>query len=483
MVSGTLLHVGTKGPEDKHLYGNPKMTFFKNVFVKSRNFVFEYSKIPKSDGSIDFGRTFRIKIPKSGDLLAGIYVDFKLSDLLRTGHPYRTIDKTLDNTMISRFTSYVNGIGYNIINHIKLYIGGNHIQTINSELIHIINEQHSEYNKKQIFNNMTGHLDNGGSFGGFSIGNHNTKDVKCNLWIPFYFSKNPGQYVPLCALNNSEVEIEISLRTFEECLLRQYNLQDSAAGVNGYHPDTGAAGQEGTNMADDPDNPIPAKHTKYIEPVSGSVEYFDIITQKIYLDREDQKLFKMCPRLEYLIELHQIGNQEIISNISNNDEYTFDLIAKHPVKYITWLLQRQDVYNDNYYDNYTYDFGAKYEDGRPSFAVQDELLENIDILVNNNPLFEGMRPKFLTNIQTYERFKGNSTLPIYLYNFSLSPASNDPSGTMNMSMYNKKNFRVKLCNKSNFTNQNNTSDILFRYYVTYYNILSISDGLAGLIYN
>ena len=47
MVSGTLLHVGTKGPEDKHLYGNPKMTFLKNVFVKSRNFVFEYSKIPK----------------------------------------------------------------------------------------------------------------------------------------------------------------------------------------------------------------------------------------------------------------------------------------------------------------------------------------------------------------------------------------------------------------------------------------------------
>ena len=130
MVSGTLLHVGTKGPEDKHLYGNPKMTFFKNVFVKSRNFVFEYSKIPKSDGSIDFGRTFRIKIPKSGDLLAGIYVDFKLSDLLRTG-PYRTIVK--DNTK-SRFTSYVNGIGYNIINHIYAVL----ISKLNTNL-YIIN--------------------------------------------------------------------------------------------------------------------------------------------------------------------------------------------------------------------------------------------------------------------------------------------------------------------------------------------------------
>ena len=49
MVSATLLHVGSKGPEDKHLRGNPKMTYFKNVFVKSRNFVIEYSKIPKTE--------------------------------------------------------------------------------------------------------------------------------------------------------------------------------------------------------------------------------------------------------------------------------------------------------------------------------------------------------------------------------------------------------------------------------------------------
>ena len=88
MVSATLLHVGSKGPEDKHLYGNPKMTYFKNVFVKSRNFVIEYSKIPKTESYVDFDRTFRVKIPKSGDLLAGVYIDFKLKDLLRTGANY-----------------------------------------------------------------------------------------------------------------------------------------------------------------------------------------------------------------------------------------------------------------------------------------------------------------------------------------------------------------------------------------------------------
>ena len=191
----------------------------------------------------------------------------------------------------------------------------------------------------------------------------------------------------------------------------------------------------------------------------------------------------MCPKLDYLIEINQIGNQEIITNPTNGDEHVIEITAKHPTKYITWLLQREDVLKDNYYDNYTYDFGAKYDDGRANYALSHELLKESDVLINNNSLFEGIRTKFLTNIQTYERFKGISFMPIYLYNFSLSPDANDPSGTMNMSMYNKKHIRINLTDVNNFTNQGKKENILLRYYTTYYNILSISDGLAGLIYN
>jgi len=83
MTAGTLLHSRQKGPEDKFLYGIPKMTYFKNVFTKARNFSLEYNKIPKSDGKIDFGKTIKLQIPSTGDLLAGIYFDFKLKDLKR----------------------------------------------------------------------------------------------------------------------------------------------------------------------------------------------------------------------------------------------------------------------------------------------------------------------------------------------------------------------------------------------------------------
>ena len=63
---------------------------------------------------------FSVKIPKSGDLLAGVYIDFKLKDLLRTGADYVTSNQTPDTSKKARFTSYVNGMSYNIISSIKL---------------------------------------------------------------------------------------------------------------------------------------------------------------------------------------------------------------------------------------------------------------------------------------------------------------------------------------------------------------------------
>ena len=52
-----------------------------------------------------------------------------------------------------------------------------------------------------------------------------------------------------------------------------------------------------------------------------------------------------------------------------------------------------------------------------------------------------------------------------------------------MSLFKNKEFKISLCDTKNFTNQNLKQDILFRYYTCYYNILSISDGFAGLVYN
>ena len=472
MVSGNLLQIGLKGSEDRLLYGNPKMTYFKNVYSKARNFVSEYAKVTKFNNDIKFGDTFKVEIPNSGDLLSGIYIDFKLDDLKRK-IIYTQQDLIKDESLRSRFTSYVNGIGFNIIKEIKLYIGGNLIQVLNGELIFLINELHSTYNKNKSFHHMTKYYNK------FSIGNLNNENVRCNLLIPFYFSKDPGQYLPLCSLTSSKIEVEISLHTFDKCIVRLHNIFSDTIGSR-------VPGINGYKKINDyllPNGDVPNQYEKYIEDITGGIEYFDIITQKIFIDPEDQKLFKMCSKLEYLIELYHIGNQDIITDPVKDEFYTFDLVAKHPTKYLFWILQRKDVFDDNFFQNYSYDYGAKYDKGFYTFSINSHIIKNIEIIMNNVSILDGMDAIFFTNTQKYEKFDGSILYPIYLYNFSLSPNELKPSGTLNMSLFKNKEFKISLCDTKNFTNQNIKQDILFRYYTCYYNILSISDGFAGLVYN
>ena len=206
----SLIRSTTTTSEDAVLYGNPKMTYFKKVFMKKRNYTAQYIKLTKKTEDIQFGKkNINIQIPNAGDLLGGIYLDFKLKNLERIDN-YTDIDLTEDVSKQSRFTSYVNGIGYNIINTVELWIGGTKIQTLTGELIYMLNELHSDYNKSQHFYTMTNyHKD-------FNIGKINTSgrtnntSVRCQLPIPFFFSKNPGQYLPLCNLEDVLIELKLS---------------------------------------------------------------------------------------------------------------------------------------------------------------------------------------------------------------------------------------------------------------------------------
>ena len=44
MVLGNLIQINAKGPEDVFLYGNPQITYFKEVYKKSTNFAINYSR-------------------------------------------------------------------------------------------------------------------------------------------------------------------------------------------------------------------------------------------------------------------------------------------------------------------------------------------------------------------------------------------------------------------------------------------------------
>ena len=362
----SLIRSTTKTSEDAVLYGNPKMTHFKKVFMKKRNYTAQYLKLTKKTEDIHFGKkNITIQIPNAGDLLGGIYLDFKLKNLERINN-YTDIDLNEDTSKEARFTSYVNGIGYNIINTVELWIGGTKIQTLTGELIYMLNELHSDYNKSQHFYTMTNYHND------FTVGKTNTAgrsnntSVRCQLPIPFFFSKNPGQYLPLCNLEDVLIELKISLKTFDECIVRKYNNFDNSkilcSGLNGYNNISGSLSPSGE---------VPSQYNKYIEPLKNvhvdsankstvdqgmnMINSFDVFTRVIYLEPEEALFFKSKSKLQYLVDIFHIGIPEEIHNPNAITTYTTIIDSNHPTKYLYWTLQRKDVHDDRHYQNYTFE--------------------------------------------------------------------------------------------------------------------------------
>ena len=94
--------------------------------------------------------------------------------------------------------------------------------------------------------------------------------------LPFFFSRNPGFFLPLCALSNCHVEIELKFKTLTECIVHKYNYNNNTA-----------TGIDGTAAGPNPTPAAVAQYAAFNESVTGSISSIDIIAQYIHLDKED----------------------------------------------------------------------------------------------------------------------------------------------------------------------------------------------------
>jgi len=419
---------------------------------------------------MNFGSRIKIKIPTSADLLAGIYLNLTFSDLVRD-IPYLNQPLSISTTT-PQFTSYVNGLGYNIIDEAKLYINGLLVDSINGEIIAIANELENNYSKKQAFYKMTKYV----APTEFTIAYTNVSKVKTLLLLPFFFTRKSSVYLPLCALRNSEIYIELKLKTFDKCIIRTYNINNLAyPGINGID-----------NLGL-PIGPVPSIYGPYNEAVSGNISLAELYVKNIFLDSVEQQLF-MNKELLYLIELYNIGATTTITSPESNINFNTALEFNNPTKFLFWVVQRSDVYNANFYDNYTYSFNMKYGTGAYQFFYNDYILNTGVFLINNNELTSIKNAIFLSTVNIYESFNTDSILTIYNFSFSLEPTNPNPTGTLNFSKVLTKSLIITLEDPTLYTTPFNDTPpsvivpIIVRTYSCNYNILNIRDGLAGLQY-
>ena len=420
MTSG-LIQLVSNGKSTQFLTGNPQITFFKSVYKSYSNFYISLIE-QQINGNPNFNKTINSIFTKSGDLLKNIYLEITLPDINKP------------NT--ASWYGYTNNIGCNIIKSVTFKINDQIIDKIYGETIDIYNN----INQKDISNLVLEYESD------FSIRNTG-KEIplekrKIYVTLPFWFSKNTGSALPLVALNNSNINIDIEFRDFNEMIKldNYYKLDD-------------------------------------ISIKSDSEFDCKIFTECIYLDEIEKKKFALMPH-EYLIEQVQYNGDDIITKFDSIKDIFINF--RFPIKELFWVISIDNTNIDpnliNDYNNVTR-YTTYYSNYKDTF-------ESLTIKMNNITLLEDKPADYYRILQSHLYHNSKRNKYIYSYSFSLNPNQYQPSGSINFSNLNNSVFTFKFKNNNNHTliDSGCATNGIIKIYAYNYNILTIKSGQASLLY-
>lgn len=315
-MSGALLQLAALGSQDPYLTSNPEITLFKKKISRYTNFSTSTVQVNFDGNGVNFGTTQTATVDNLGDLI------YKMTLVLK-------LEK---NT--SKNWGYVNRLGHAIIDNISINIGGTEIDVHHGDFMYIYNELNRNDSHDDNFNNLIG----------------NTTDMKkididhdeYTLYIPlnFWFTKSTFLSFPVCAINNQNFQVSITLNEASDCI----NYKGSV----------------------EPSN-LPNVISSYI-----LVDY-------IYLDLAEQALFRK-EQHNYLIE--QV--QDLTDNV-NLQLSRINLSFDKPCKYLIWASNLDRYYNRNKYLSFAFD--DDFEKARNEFAklVWLATRNGLDMTDTDNP--------------------------------------------------------------------------------------------------
>ena len=312
-MSSSMLQLSAYGPQDLYLTGNPQITFFKVVYRRHTNFSMETIKLGHSGDANNFGQESYFDVPKGGaDLIYKMYLTTKL--------PSISINST-DQTKYIGFR-WLNWPGHTLIKECDISIGGQLVDQITGEWIHIWNELSQKSEKQEGYAEMVGNVPGLTQIQTFNysgtpnLSTEITPEYPLNIPIPFWFTKNPGLALPIIALNNTDIRIRVELKKLDEMI---WCSEENANNIR-------------TNVGQS----VLTNNT-----ANSTIKLVDteIYAEHIFLDGPERKRFAQTPH-EYLIEvLKRPVTGETITSASSG-KFTKQITSlQHPTKEIIWTLQ------------------------------------------------------------------------------------------------------------------------------------------------
>jgi Major capsid protein N-terminus/Large eukaryotic DNA virus major capsid protein len=416
---GGLLQLVAQGKQDIYLTGNPQMTFFKLVYRRHTNYAIE-SQPMYFDGTPGFGQRISCVVPRRGDLLGQVYLQVNLPAI---------------KDMCGNPISYVNSIGHALIEEVSLEIGSDEIDRQTGEWMEIYSQFVTPVGQQQALNNMIGRVDGVNTYPGLTGAQ--------SLIVPlrFWFCNNPGNYLPLIALQYHPVRINVKLRGLQDLYY--------TGNINGYNPTT-----------------------FQVQPVTpGENPSFLLYGDYVYLDTEESRRF-VSNSHEYLIE--QIQYSPLLSFPQSGNYLNCRLEFNNPIRELIWYIQRDVMTTRHEYFNYT-----TVSNLDPTLFPSQDMLASAIIQVDGQDRFEERNAKYFRLVQPWAHHT-NTPIGLFLYNYSfaLRPEEAQPSGSLNASRINSLVINMTLDNTTAVTR----GPVHTRVYAVNHNILRIIDGYGGVLF-
>jgi hypothetical protein len=423
-MPGGHIQLAAQGAQDFYLIGNPTITYFVSVYKRHTNFAIE-SVQQLFEGDADFGKKIKCHIQPIASLINAIFLDIKLPSLA----PNQELD--YDEPGSIQY-SWVNSIGHVIIDNYRIIIGGNTIDRQFGQWLEIWSELTVPLSKNVGYYEMVGK---------HNVYDSTTQPGPLHLIIPlqFWFCRCIGLSLPLVALQQHKVEIEMSFRKFDDLWI--------------------SSSQTNTE----------------IKPSDLKISEASLYVDYIYLDNKEKRWFAKNSHY-YLIDQLQIMSTSLNSNRPNN---IIELNFNNPIKELIWVVQNSDVltpgiHSGNEWFNFS-DRSHTATTGPGGGTAPTDCMIDAVLKFEGNERFSRRSAKYFRLVQPYQKHTKTPANFIYVYSFALEPESWKPTGACNFSKIDNVTLNINLISGLD-------SPVLTIYGVNF-NILQISNGMGGVVYS
>lgn len=453
MTGGTTQLQTSTANNNVHITGNPQITFFQAVYRRHTNFAIESKELTGNTTPTDKNSIITYQITQSGELLSNMWIEAKLSQ---------------SNTNTGSYCNWTNNTGAALLKECEFYIGGQSIERHTSLWYDVSNELMDHDNKEHI--GLNKHVSKNTYL---KSNSGKLPSLHLNIPLKFWFNRNIGQALPICALQKNEVKMKITYRNYGHLV----NKSSDATAIT------------------------------FTEPSSDTVKLF---ADYIYLDTEEQRRFTQKSH-EYLIDQIQMQEDTLL-------ETNVKLNFSHPVKELIWVMRQKTLFeatdgrtagiatidatkNNNVKvdeslvsttqqanDYFNYSIVPVTTNGGTASALSlgnlygcnfAEWFEKCKLMVNGSDRFTPRNPYYFRTIQPIQAGHNVPSKHIYCYSFAINPEEQQPSGTINYSRVN--NSKLVFTNIQGSEEQTNTKYITI--FAVFYNLLRIQGGVGGLAYS